>query len=375
MTKKFAALLLIIMLVLSGCGSNSKRTSSPLTNDVSKEPSSSSTEAPHAEKSGKLIVHFIDVGQGDSELLQLPNGQNMLIDAGTNQTGANVVSYLKNTGIKKVDYLVGTHPHEDHVGGMDNIIQNFAIGSIYMPKVTSNTKTFEDVLRAVQAKSLKITSARAGMTILDQNGLQIRLLAPCGTGYEELNNYSAVIKVQYNDISFLFTGDAEEQSENEMLSSGVNLKADVLKVGHHGSYSATSAAFLKAVAPKYAVISVGDGNDYGHPHQITLDRLAAAGVDVYRTDKNGTIVMTTDGVNINLKAMGNDIKPRAPNAGVNIPAPAPAATADRYIGNMNSKVFHRPDCSSLPADRNRIYFNSRQEAIDAGYSPCKNCNP
>lgn len=159
-----------------------------------------------------------------------------------------------------------------------------------------------------------------------------------------------------------------------MLKSGVNLKADVFKVGHHGSYSSTSPAFLKAVAPKYAVISVGKGNDYGHPHQVTLDKLAAAGVTVYRTDQNGTVVITSDGKNLSVKALKSSIQPRAPNTVVT-PATTPPTGSSGYIGNKNSKKFHIPTCSSLPAAQNRVYFKTRDEAIKAGFVPCKLCNP
>lgn len=375
--KLIAAILLIMILYLAGCASPAEHISTSanrpdVTNTRSASPSKevSNTAAP-----GNLRVHFIDVGQGDCELVQLPDGQNMLIDAGTNDAGPTVVSYLKSIGITKIDYLIGTHPHEDHIGGMDNVVASFSIGKIYMPRVTTTTATFEDLLKAIQAKNLKIITAKAGIKIADKNGLQITLLAPCKTNYEELNDWSAVTKVQFKNTSFLFTGDAQEQSENEMLSSGTNLKADVLKVGHHGSHSSTSNSFLKAVSPKYAVISVGAGNDYGHPHQVTLDKLTAAGIKTYRTDENGTVVMVSDGTNISVKTLGKAIKPRAPNTGAVTTSTEPVTNAINYIGNTNSKKFHRPDCSSLPAPHNRVYFKTRNEAISTGYSPCKLCNP
>lgn len=211
--------------------------------------------------SENLKVHFLDVGQADSILVQLPNGQTMLIDAGNNSDANFVVDYIKKAGIKKIDYLVGTHPHEDHIGGLDAVIKDFDIGKVIMPNKTHTTDTFKDVLTATQNKGLKITKAEAGKVLLDENGLNITILAPSGSSYEELNNYSAVIKLTFGKTSFLFTGDAEDISEFEMLAKSISPKADVLKVEHHGSDSSTSAGFLKAVDPAYAVISVGTDND------------------------------------------------------------------------------------------------------------------
>lgn len=245
----------------------------------------------------KLKVHFIDVGQADSILIQTPDGKSMLIDAGNNADGQAVVSYLKGQGVSKIDILVGTHPHEDHIGGMDNVINSFEIGQIYMPKVSHTTKTYEDVLTAISRKGLKITSPTPGSTF-SLGEVRFTILAPNSSTYEDMNDYSIVLKMEYGNTSFLFTGDAEQVSENEIIAKGYNLKADVLKVGHHGSSSSTSQAFLDKVSPKYAVIMVGSDNNYGHPHKETMDKLEAKGIPVYRTDENGTIVATSDGNNI-----------------------------------------------------------------------------
>lgn len=247
-----------------------------------------------------------------------------------------------------------------------------------MPRVTTTTKTFEDVLRAVQAKGLKISVARAGVTVIDRGKLRVSFLAPVGTGYEDLNNWSAVTRVQFGNTAFLLTGDAEALSEQEMLAARANLKANVLKVGHHGSSNSTSLAFLKAVSPKYAVISVGAGNDYGHPHQETLQKLAAAGVKVYRTDQCGTVVMVSEGKTITVQTVKTAVQPRAPNgggSGAGAVAPAPVVNQAAYIGNKNSKKFHLPMCSTLPAPQNRVCFKTREEAVAAGYVACKRCNP
>jgi beta-lactamase superfamily II metal-dependent hydrolase len=330
-------LLAFLLVVVTGCGgqnsSVSKPPAQPSTSPAASQaaPAQQPNDASQLTVSGKLSVHFINVGQGDSVLLQLPDNQTMLVDAGPNEAGPAVVSYIQKQGIKKIDYLVATHPHEDHIGGMDLVINSFDIGRVYMPRVTANTKSFEDVLRAVQAKGLKITPARAGVVVLDQGGLKINFVAPCGSGYDNLNNWSAVIRVQFGDTSFLLTGDAQSESEQEMLASGANLKADVLKVGHHGSHSSTTPAFLKAVSPKNAVISVGAGNDYGHPHQETLAKLASAGVKVYRTDRDGTVVFVSDGKTLTVKTLGNTIMPWAPNG--TAMAPVVPAASGGYIGN------------------------------------------
>lgn len=263
--------------------------------------------------SGTLTIHFIDVSQADAILVQLPSGQNILIDGGNNDDGDLVVNYLKQQGIKRLDHVIGTHPHEDHIGGLDVAIRSFEVGKVYLPKVTHNTKTYEDLLLAIKGKGLKVNQAKAGVKLDVGSGIEAVMLAPNSSSYEDLNNYSAVLKLTYGSTSFLFTGDAEAESENEILRTGSSIKSDVLKVGHHGSSSSTTAAFLKAVSPKYAVISVGKGNDYGHPHPETLAKLAEAGVEVFRTDLQGTIIASSDGKTITFNKKASPVKERAPD--------------------------------------------------------------
>ena len=245
-------------------------------------------------KGQDVVVKFFDVGQADSILVQSA-GVNMLIDAGTNNMGNTVVQNLKDLGITKIDYLVGTHPHEDHIGGMDDVINNFEIGTIYMPKVQTNTKTFEDVLDAISNKGLTITTPEVGY-VFEVGNTKCEVMC-VGTGTTEensnLNLSSIVIRMVYGQESFLFMGDAEEKNE----SSRQWPQTTVLKVGHHGSDTSSSESFLNQVKPEISVISVGINNTYGHPKKTTLDKLNALETSIYRTDQNGTITITCDGTN------------------------------------------------------------------------------
>ncbi len=240
-----------------------------------------------------LTAHFIDVGQADSILIELPNGENMLIDA-----GGDVNDYLTNAGISKLDYLVATHPHADHIAFLDEIIQNFEIGKVIMPRVNHTSSTYKDLLYAIQKKGLRVKTAHAGISLLDTDDLDIDIVAPNGEEYESINDYSAIIKVTYKNKSFLFTGDAEELSESQITA---DVNADVLKVGHHGSSTSSSKTFLSMVSPDIAVISCGTGNDYGHPHKEVLQDLNVRGAETYRTDENGTIVVYSDGENLSVE--------------------------------------------------------------------------
>lgn len=235
-----------------------------------------------------LRVYCLDVGQGDSILIT-NNNKTMLIDASTNEMGSRVVKYLNDLGIKKIDYLVGTHPHEDHIGGLDNVIKNFDIGTIYMPNVVATTKTFEEVIDAISAKKLKVTSPKTGDKFTVGNAecevMSIR------NDKDDYNNCSIVIKMDFNNVSYLFTGDAEESVESSRKWPHI----DVLKVGHHGSNTSSSKDFLEQIKPEVALISVGQGNTYGHPTQATLKRLSNIGAKIYRTDENGTILLIEKG--------------------------------------------------------------------------------
>ena len=260
------------------------------------EPSESEKVNSNVQSGDALAVNFLDVGQGDCEFIQLPDGKCMLIDAGVSDSASKIAAKISELGYEKIDYLIATHPHADHIGGMKRIVDSFEIGEIYMPKALTDTKTFENLLLAISDKGLSINTAKAGKVLYDSDDLKIEFLAPVSDTYKDLNNYSAVIRLQYGNTVFLFTGDAEELAEGEMLNaySKSALKADVLKVGHHGSNTASSADFINAVMPKYAVIEVGEGNSYHHPHDEAIDHLNAVGAEIFRTDLNGNITIISD---------------------------------------------------------------------------------
>ena len=234
-------------------------------------------------------VHFIDVGQGDSVLIETDSGS-MLIDAGERNQGQVVINYIKSLGITELEYVIGTHPHSDHIGGLSDVILEFDIHNIILPNVEHSTATFERMIDAIIEKNLSITEPILGEKFY-LGDATFTIIAPTQETYENLNNYSVGLKMDYAGKSFIFTGDAEELSEKEMIASGINLQAEVLKVGHHGSQTSTHQAFLDAVNPEIAVISLSADNSYGHPHEEVQKRLATAKIPVYRTDESGTIVI------------------------------------------------------------------------------------
>lgn len=246
------------------------------------------------KKAGNIRVHFLDVGQGDCTLIELPDDKIMLIDAGNKENGDDIVSYIKMLGKDKIDYLIATHPHSDHIGGMERVVNKFDIGNVYMPKAIHNISIYKDLLKAIDNKGLYITTAKAGVEIYSDDITKIEILSPTRETYEEMNNYSAVIRLTYKNSSFLFMGDAEELVEDDIINKVQ--KTDVLKVGHHGSTTSSSRRFINRVNPDYAIISCGVDNDYGHPHAETLSILKNS--TVLRTDELGTIIITSDGETI-----------------------------------------------------------------------------
>ena len=261
-------------------------------NNITAESMATSTSS---EVTGNLTVDFIDVGQADSILIT-NNNESMLIDAGNNEDGEDVVKYLENKGIKKLNYVVGTHPHEDHIGGLDDVINSdIQIENILMPKITTTTKTFEDVLDAIENKGLTVEAPSKGyeFKIGEAN---CKVMTDSIIDKDNLNISSIVIRLTFGNNSFLSMGDSEEENEKTISWP----KTDVLKVGHHGSNTSSSEKFLNEVSPKYAVIMAGEGNSYGLPKDEIVKRIESLGTTIYRTDKNGTIEMISDGNEIKI---------------------------------------------------------------------------
>lgn len=246
-----------------------------------------------------FAVHFVDVGQGDGAIV-VCDGKTLVIDGGTAENGAKMVEYLRNTlHVSKVDFVIGTHPHADHIGGLPDVIRACKVKKLYSPVDEFEAKPFETMKRAADDKKLKITVPQAGQSF-SLGRAKVEFLAPLGI-YDNVNDLSLVVRITYGQTAFLLTGDAERPSEYDMTDSGEDLSATVLKVGHHGSNTSTSYVFLRQVMPAYAIISCGKDNAYGHPHEEVLSRLADEGAEVYRTDECGTIVCRSNGAKVTVR--------------------------------------------------------------------------
>ena len=277
--------------VLKEADTENPKTENPKTeNPKAENPKTENSKTENSET--ELNVHFLDVGQGDAVLISCDDAY-MLIDAGDNDKGTLVQNYLNKQGVEHLDYIIGTHPDADHIGGMDVILYKFDCGTVMMPEVTNDTATYRDVIDTMKEKGYQNTAPVVGDSY-SLGSAQFTILGPTDT-YEDTNNNSIVLLLTHGDNKFLFVGDAEEKAEEDILAEGVSVKADVLKVGHHGSRTASSEAFLQAVEPTYAVISCGQDNSYGHPHAETLNTLRSMGVKVFRTDEQGTVTATSDG--------------------------------------------------------------------------------
>lgn len=344
--KKLSKLLNILFIVcatallLSGCGPNSGTVYEP---------------AP-------FEIHFLDVGQADSALI-FCEGATMLIDGGNVADSSYLVSYLKKVNVDHLDYLVCTHAHEDHVGGLSGPLNTCTVAQVLAPVKENNTKAFSDFAKYVGKQDLEITLPTPGDT-LSLGGSTVSVLGPV-RNYDDTNNTSIVLRLVYGETSFLFTGDAEREAEQDILEAGYEMASTVLKAGHHGSNTSTTYPFLREIMPAYAVISVGAGNSYGHPAEAVLSILYDAGTTVYRTDRQGTVIAYSDGRNVTFSTEKNV----APTRGRDNVKDAV------YIGNAGSKIFHMENCTNLPAEKNRINFADRQRAVEQGYKPCGNCKP
>ncbi len=324
-----------------------------------------------------MRVHFIDVGQADSIFIELGNGQTMLIDAGRGGNASTVINYIRNLQYSDIDFVVATHPHDDHIGGMADVLNSFKVGKMYMPRQAHTTKAFENMLDAIENHNIDLYTAKAGTNILSSGIINIDILAPFTDSYSNLNNCSAVIKLKYGETVMLFMGDAEKEIDSQLLNSGVD--SDVLKVSHHGASSASSSSFIKAVSPDIAVISVGKGNSYGHPHDDTLAILNDVGADIYRTDEVGTVVVTADHhKKITVDKKASTVKENAPPPVVVKPQEEPKK--ETPVNDTQSQVVYRTRTGSKYHRSGCSYLKSKiqttvSEAKSMGLGACSRCNP
>ena len=349
-------------------------------NFLSSETKEISDEMPSDEPSPTISddsnfeVHFLDVGQADASLI-FSDDKTMLIDGGNPGDSSLIAAYLKKHNVNHLDYIICTHAHDDHVGGLPGALSVATAGAVYAPKTENDIKAYRSFKSKVAEQGLSITNPSPGDSF-QFGSSKVLFLGPVHENVSDLNDTSIVLKITYGDTSFLFTGDAERDEEQSILAQNYDLSATVLKVGHHGSGDSTTYPFLREIMPEYGIISVGE-NNYGHPTEETLSRLRDADVKVYRTDMQGDIIASSNGKTVNIKTVKNQNIDTNQTAKESEPLyPAPNDTpSQKYIGNKNTKKFHYPSCYSLPYEKNRVYFNSRSEAVNSGYSSCGNCNP
>lgn len=341
-----------------------------------------------ADTNGEAFwIEFIDVGQGDSALIQC-DGHYMMIDGGPSDASSLVYTILKNNGITDLDCMIATHPDADHIGGLSGALNYAKVTKCYCSVTNHDTKTFNSLLKYLGKQNVTLTVPKAGEAFYLGSAL-VELVGPIYTS-SDTNNNSIVVKITYGNTSFIFMGDAEEEEESSILAARKDLACDVIKIGHHGSSSSTSNALLQKVNPKYAVISVGK-NSYGHPTANTLNKLIKSDITIYRTDLQGDIICTSDGKNVSFstekKANADDLKITGDNqqvdgkgGTVNVStshvSSIPSGTT--YVINTNTRKFHTPNCRSVNemSERNKAYSKQSAEQIVAdGYAPCKRCNP
>lgn len=370
-----AIIAVFFTLAFTGCGQTPESPGSlPVSGVVSETTAQSGQKTAGVSESGSFTIHFIDVGQADSALVTC-DGHSMLIDGGNADDSNLVYSVLQRETDGHLDYVVGTHAHEDHIGGLSGAFEADTADVTFCPVTEYDSKAFRNFKTRADERGGGITIPAVGDTFtLGEASVTV---VAVNSVPEDTNNTSIVIRIVYGDTSFLFTGDAEQETEEKILESGQNIESTVLKVGHHGSSTSTSQAFLDAVSPTYAVISCGKDNSYGHPHSETLAKLASAGVEVLRTDELGDIYCTSDGTEVTL-SYGEYHKDSDTSAAEIEEPQQPDTISETYILNTNSRKFHRPDCSSASqiSDANREeYTGTREELIEQGYTPCGYCKP
>lgn len=370
-----AIIAVFFTLAFTGCGQTPESPGSlPVSGVVSETTAQSGQETAGVSESGSFTIHFIDVGQADSALVTCDE-HSMLIDGGNADDSNLVYSVLQRETDGHLDYVVGTHAHEDHIGGLSGAFEADTADVTFCPVTEYDSKAFRNFKTRADERGGGITIPAVGDTFtLGEASVTV---VAVNSVPEDTNNTSIVIRIVYGDTSFLFTADAEQETEEKILESGQDIESTVLKVGHHGSSTSTSQAFLDAVSPTYAVISCGKDNSYGHPHSETLAKLASAGVEVLRTDELGDIYCTSDGTEVTFSY--GEYHKDADTSAAEIEEPQqPDTISETYILNTNSRKFHRPDCSSTSqiSDANREeYTGTREELIEQGYTPCGYCKP
>lgn len=380
MMKKWISAVCIAILAFSlfGCSSKEETAEAPISTKAEIQEATTPVSAPVKEEKSKtqgtLKVHYIDVGQGDSEFIELPDGKTMLIDAGEADEAGKVIGYIDSLGYTKIDYLLATHPHADHIGGLPAVINKYEIGEIWAPKASHTTQTFKAFLDAVQQKGLTINAASAGKRVYNASGCTVDILHPTATAYDDLNDWSIINLLKFGDSSFLFTGDAGAA----FISSACTETIDVLKVGHHGSDISTTAALLSQLVPATAIISCGAGNSYGHPTDAVLSALSS--LAVYRTDLDGTIMAISNGKTIDFeKGKTAPVATVAPTFASEptpepevVPAPTSETEATIVYCTDSGERYHLGTCRHLNKSKHEITL---ENAKARGLTPCKTCNP
>jgi len=332
--------------------------------------------------SGNFSVTWIDVGHGDSALIRC-DGHAMLIDGGEPEESDKIYSFLKSDGISYLDYIVATHTHEDHIGGLSGALNAADVGTAYCPVTSDASASFENFTKYLGRQGKAVTVPACGSTF-SLGSASVRVLGPVDMNTTNVNNTSIILKITYGSTSFLFMGDAESEEEADLIAGTDDLSATVMKVGHHGSNSSSTWSFLTAVKPQYAVISCGENDTYGEPTSETLDKLQRAGAEIYRTDLQGNITCTSDGNTVSFttekEADGSALLAAGTKTGDGTEAVSETSSeaAADYVLNTNTKKFHRPTCSKISTmkAKNRKDFNgTREELIEQGYSPCSVCKP
>lgn len=341
------------------------------------EASAENNQTNESLEPSSIEVHFIDVGQADAALV-LCDGESLLIDGGNTNDSSLIYSYLRDNGIGHLNYIVCTHAHEDHVGGLAGALNYATVGTVYCSVTEDDTRAFKNFLKYLENQGVRITIPSAGDTF-PLGSAQVIVFGPIQYNAVH-NNISLVLRITFGEVSFLFTGDAEREEEQDILSAGIPLHRTILKVGHHGSANSTTYPFLRKVMPQYAVISVSENNLYGFPSEDTLSRLQDANVTLYRTDMQGSIICTSDGrsvFSVQRNADANTFE-LISNKSIESTPTNTIPPGTTYILNTNTRRSHNPSCQSVASmseKNNSCFQGTYDEAVSLGYTPCGNCTP